>query len=193
MINLTLTATVDLIDIDKYKKAVQDEMRRVFMKAGQKFLLAAIPRIPIWAGMARGAFRNAEDLFGKVTNDKQSGGVRIRTTRKAGQGRGGGEKITSQYRRGYYYTPPGGSPIERTPQAGRQFATKTVDIIDSSLSKGKTTFYFRYKIDITYFTKFDQKWGAFKAGAAALEAYIRDNINLPDPLKFKTRKTITSK
>lgn len=201
MINLTFSATVDLIDIKLYQNAVREEMRRVFMKAGQKFLLRAIPKVPIWAGMARGAFRNAEDLFGKVTNDAQSKtGVRIRTTqnRKPGSkaGRGGGERITSLYRRGYYYTPPGGAKIERTPQAGRQFATQSDKILELSgaaLASGKYSYYFRFKVDITYFTKLDDKWGAFKAGAAALEEYIKTNISLPDPLKYTTRKTIGKK
>jgi hypothetical protein len=196
MINLTFSATVDLIDVDKYRAAVRTEMRRVFMKAGQKFLLKAIPRIPVWAGMARGAFRNAEDIFGKVTNDVTSG-VRIRTTQGRGTaGRGGGEKITQTYRRGYYYTPPGGSKIERTPQSGRQFATpsdKILELSGAALASGKHSFYFRFSVNITYFTKLDDKWGAFKAGSAALEEYLRANITLPDPLKFTTRKTVGKK
>jgi hypothetical protein len=191
---LTISATVEKFDKEQYMAAVKAEIRKVFMKAGQKFLLAAIPRIPIWTGMARGAFRNAEDLFGKVTNDKTSG-VRIRTTQGRGTaGRGGGEKITSKYRRGWYYTPPGGQKIERSPQSGRPFATPTdkiLDITGGSLASGKTTFYFRFKVDITYFDKFDtEKWGAFKAGGEAFVEYVNKNLELPDPLKFMTRKQV---
>lgn len=193
MMKLTLTASVEVFDKDKYMNAVKAEIRRCFMKAGQKFLLAAVPLVPVWTGMARGAFRNAEDLFGKVTNDAQSGGVRIRTTRAAKQGRGGGGGNSG--RRGWYYTPPGGARIERRPQAGRMFSTPTDKILDGggvTLASGRDAFYFRYEINITYFTKFDQeKWGAFKAGSEALENYVRANLKLPDPLKFMTRKTIT--
>ena len=84
---LTFSISVEQFDKDKYMKAVTDELRQVFIKAGQKFLLAAIPRIPVWTGFARGAFRNAEDLFGKVSADKTSG-FRIRSSR------GGGNKNT---------------------------------------------------------------------------------------------------
>lgn len=201
MISFTFSATVDLIDVEKYQAAVRQEMRRVFMKAGQKFLLAAVPKIPVWAGMARGSLRNAEDLFGKVTNDATSKtGVRIRTTKNkkvgSGEGRGGGDVIRQLYRRGYYYTPPGGAKIERTPQSGRQFATPTGKILELSgaaLASGKYSYYFRFSVNITYFDRLDDKWGAFKAGSDALDTYVRANITLPDPLQFTTRKTVGRK
>lgn len=189
---LTFTATVEEFDAAKFKAAVNAAIRKCFMKAGQKFLLAAIPRVPVWTGMARGAFRNAEDLFGKVTNDAQSGGVRIRTTQGRGAaGRGGGDKITSKFRRGYYYQPPGGAKHLRTPQSGRQYATPTGKILDSAvIASGKTSFYFRFEVDISYLDRFESKWGAFKAGSDAVESYVRANLVLPDPLKFMTRKII---
>lgn len=170
------------------------------MKAGQKFLLAAIPRIPIWTGMLRGAFRNAEDLFGKVTNDAQSPtGVRIRTTQsnsqsnKAGRG-GGGRNTTTKVA---YYYPPEGSRIRRTPEAGRQFATATDKILDisgASLATGRTAFYFKFEVNISYFDLLDERrgWYAWKAGSEALENYVKSNLELPDPLKFTTRKIIKS-
>ncbi len=189
---MTVTATIEEFDKEAYGAAVAEEMRRVFLKAGQKFLLAAIPRIPIWTGMARGAFRNLEDLVGKVTNDAQSGGVRIRTTTGRGSGkRGGGKIINKDFRRGYYYTPPGGSKIERTPQAGRAFSTDSSDILDlkgATLASGRTSFYFRYDVNITYVDSFEAKWGAFKAGEAALTEYLNANLKLPDPLKYMIRK-----
>lgn len=192
---LTLTASIEQFDKKKYEEAVREAIRKVFFKAGQKFLLAAIPKIPIWTGMARGAFRNMEDLVGKVTNDAQSGGVRIRTTRSANEKRRGGSRAVD-YRKGYYYYPPGGSRVERTPQSGRQFATpsdKITDVVGASLASGKTSYYFRFDINITYYDRFDQaKWGSFKAGSDALEAYIKENLKLPDPLKFMTRKQIRS-
>lgn len=188
---LQFVASVEVFDKDKYMVALKAAIRACFMKAGQKFLLAAIPRVPVWTGMARGAFRNAEDLFGKVTNDAQSGGVRIRTTRAAKQGRGGGG--SNRGRRGWYYTPPGGAKIQRTPQAGRLFATPTDKILDATgvtLASGRDAFYFRFEVNITYFTRYDDtKWGSFKAGGQALEDYVRANLVLPDPLTFMTRKT----
>jgi len=192
-VQLTLSASVSEFDNKKYMTAVRAEFRRVFLKAAQKFLLAAIPKIPIWTGMARGAFRNLEDIAGKVTNDAQSPtGVRIRTTTGRGSRRGGG--AATGKRQGYYYTPPGGARIERTPEAGRQFATSGKDILDVSgatLATGRHAFYFRFAVNITYFNTFDtSKWGSFKAGSDAFEEYVKANVVLPNPLEFMTRKII---
>jgi hypothetical protein len=193
---LTFTATVEQFDAEAYGAAVRDAIRKCFMKAGQKFLLAAIPKVKIWTGMARGAFRNLEDIVGKVTNDAQSGNVRIRTTQNkkpgSGAGRGGGENIRQKFRRGYFYKPPGGARIERTPQAGRQFATpglKIFDIAGEATKTKNTSYHFRFEINITYAD--DRNWwDAFHAGQDAFESYVKANLKLPDPLKFMTRKVI---
>lgn len=182
---ITMNAAVDLIDVNKYQNAVAAEMRKVFLKAGQRFLLAAIPRIPIFTGMARGAFREAEDLFGKVTVDTQSPtGYRIRGTR------GGGHAIVSNFLKGFYYYPPGGSRIQRTPQAGRQFATPSGQILKASLVQTRYGLSFKFAIDITYVNYLDAlKWGAFRAGQDAFIDYVTTNLNLPNPLQFAIRKT----
>jgi hypothetical protein len=186
--NLTFSATVEKFDKEAYLKAVQAEMRRVFIKAGQKFLLAAVPRVPILTGMARGAFRNLEDLVGKVTSDAATGGVRIRT------GRAGGSKNTgSNTTAKYYYYPPGGGRVLRTPQAGRDYATagdQVLDLSGASLASGKTSFYFRFKVDISYLDINEAKWQAFKLGGDAMAEYIKENLELPDPLKYTTRKIV---
>lgn len=192
---ITFTATVEKFDAEEYGRAVREAIRKCFVKAGQKFLLAAIPKIHIWTGMARGAFRNLEDVVGKVTNDATSG-VRIRTTsnktKGSKAGRGGGENIREKFRRGYFYQPPGGAKIMRTPQAGRQFATESGKIFDVTGEKTKTgnsSYYFRFEVNLTYA---DQRnwWDAFHVGQDAFEAYVKANLKLPDPLKFMTRKQI---
>lgn len=191
--NLTFTATVEKFDQDAYLKAIQAEMVRVFRKAAQKFLLAAIPQIPILTGMARGAFRNLEDLVGKVTNDVTAG-VRIRTTRKKNEVReGGGRNVGSQTTQKLYYYPPGGGRVLRTPQAGRDYATPGENIFDltgASLASGKTSFYFRFKVDISYLDINEAKWQAFKLGGEALAEFVKANLKLPDPIKYTTRKIV---
>ncbi len=160
--------------------AVREEIRRTFIKGGRAFLLASVERIPVWTGMARGALRNAEDIFGQVA----SGRIDTR--------RGGRVSNKTGLPRPYYYYPPTGGRIERTPEAGRQFATQPDEILQltgASLAKGRTAFYFRFNVDITYFNVLDAvKWGAMKAGTDAFENYIRNNIDLPDPLTYTTRK-----
>lgn len=191
--NITFSATIEKFNKEEYLKAVQAELRRVFIKAGQKFLLTAIPRVPILTGMARGAFRNLEDLVGKVTNDATSG-VRIRTTRLKTESRGGGRRNTGSATTGtYYYYPPGGGRVLRTPQAGRDYATISSNVLDlsgSSLASGKLGFYFRFKVDISYLDINEAKWQAFKLGGDAMAEYIKANLKLPDPLKFTTRKIV---
>lgn len=191
---ITMNASTFLIDTNAYANAVREEMRKVFLKAGQRFLLAAIPRIPVFTGMARGAFRNAEDVFGKVSLDDQSPtGFRIRG------GRGGGTSPTAQTRigtsivdvsrTGYYYNAPTGR-ILRTPEAGRQFATDPGDILKASLVQSRFGMSFKFEVDISYVNYLDDaKWGAFQAGQEAFLEYVNANLKLPSPLKFQIRKT----
>lgn len=183
---LTFSANIEVFDKDKYMEAVRAEFKRVFIKAGQRFLLIVIPKIPIWTGMLRGVFRNLEDIVGKVTADSQSGGYRIRGTRG-----GGNSNISSK--NNYYYYPPDGGKVLRTPEAGRQFSTspdKIIDLEGGSLASGKTAMYFKFDVNLTYFDTIDQKLGIMKAGADALGEYIKENVKLPNPLEFITRKII---
>jgi len=186
----TFSASVEKFDKEAYKKAVDEAVRIAFIKALQKFLLAAVPRIPVWTGMLRGAFRNIEDIAGKVTAEsKVSSGFRIRKGRK-----GGGRDTTTRVA---YYYPPGGGRVQRTPEAGRQFATAPNDIMDitgASLATGRTAYYLKFEVNITYFDLLDEKrgWNAWKLGTSAAEEYVRSNLVLPDPLKFTTRKLIKS-
>lgn len=191
----SFSASVEKFDKEAYKKAVDEAVRKAFIKALQRFLLAAVPRIPVWTGMLRGAFRNIEDIAGKVTTDAQSSGFRIRTTRSKGTKRGGGGRDTTT--RVAYYYPPGGGRVQRTPEAGRQFATAPNDIMDisgASLATGRTAYYLKFEVNITYFDLLDEKrgWNAWKLGTSAAEEYVRSNLELPDPLKFTTRKLVKS-
>ena len=183
---MTFSANVEVFDKNKYLTALREAIRAVFIKGGQKFLLAAVPRIPIWTGMARGALRNLEDLVGKVSAVGDT--FRIRGTR------GGGSRNPA-YRKGYYYYPPGGPRIERSPQAGRLFATPPDQVFNlkgATLASGRLAFYFRYEVDIKYVDILDPvKWQAFKAGAEALEAYVKLNLKLPNTKAFFTRKRVT--
>lgn len=186
----SFSASVEKFDKEAYKAAVDAAVYKAFVKALQKFLLAAVPRIPVWTGMLRGAFRNVEDIAGKVTGEsKSTAGVRIRKGRK-----GGGRDTTT--RLAYYY-PPSGTRVRRTPETGRQFATASKDIIDvtgGSLATGRTAYYLKFEVNITYFDLLDEKrgWNAWKLGTTAAEEYVRNNLVLPDPLKFTTRKLIKS-
>lgn len=187
---LTVSATFEKFNSQAYMDAVREQIRVAFMVAGRRFLTTAVPRIPIWTGMARGAFRNAEDLFGQVSSSGPKRPVRIRI------GRGGSRNNTPR-RTGYFYYPPAGARVARTPQQGRVYATPSAEILQlegKSTATGRTAMYFKFAIDITYFTKLDnEKWQSFKEGGQAVADFMRDNIVLPDPTesRFMVRKTIT--
>lgn len=178
---LTISATVERLDIDAYKAAIREAVRATFIRAAQKFLIEAVPRVPEWSGMARGAFRNLEDVAGRVYIGSR------RTTIRGN--RLGSTKNNPGLKRGYTY-----EGRERTPDRGRQYSTAPGDIMDLSgfkLVTGRLSFRFRFDINIKYFDQLDAaKWGAIKAGSEAFAAWVNANLELPDPTKFFVRKTI---
>lgn len=187
MIGLTYSIYVEKFARNQYIGAIRESVHQVLIEGGRKFLLAAIPRIPIRTGFARSSFREAEDVFGKVSIDKTSG-VRIRGTR-------GGSMNDRILRYREYYYPPGGGRILKTTNAGRRFATPSQDIIviGATVASGRNAFYLKFAVDITYVDLLDRtRWGAFKAGEEALNAYIRAVIErrLPDASKFMTRSQL---
>lgn len=187
MIGLTYSIYVDKFARNKYIAAIRDSIQQTLTEAGRKFLLAAIPRIPVRTGFARSAFRNAEDIFGRVSVDKTSG-LRIRGTR------GGSTKDVIRRYREYYY-PPGGGRVLKTTNAGRAFSTPPDEIVilSGTVASGRNAFYLKFTVNITYVDLLDRTtWGAFAAGEAAVNAYIRSNIErrLPDAAKFMTRSQL---
>lgn len=153
-----------------YISDVREEMRRVFRRAAQRFLVAAVPNVRVFTGFTRGAFRNLEDVAGQVSFT--AAGPRIEGRRKGSKDNSG--------RRGYYYYPPSGGRVLRTPEAGRDFSTKGESNI-FRIARGKTSFYFSFAVDITYYTK--SAWGkaSWQAGVEAFKQYVADNIRLPKP------------
>lgn len=171
-----VNAKVARLDVDALmERAIQKTIREVFIAAGRKLLLAAIPIINqhLWTGMLRGAFRNLEDLVGAVRTE--SGRLRIRY--------GTSQSSTSNIVKGtrakkkYYYYPPGGSRVERTPEEGRNWSTETHRIVRAALLKGRYGYTFAFKVDLAYFDYLDQKWGSMQAGLDAFVAYVNANLS----------------
>jgi hypothetical protein len=170
----TVTATLDYIDLLKWKDLVTKFMQALLKKAAGEFLLDAVPRIPIWTGHARSAFKNLEDVAGKiVAASDYSSGIRLRKDRK------GGRQV--KILRNEYYYPPSGGRVRKTTQSGREFATKPEDIIDVKgikLASGRAAFYFKFEIDITYFNLLDRdRWHSFEVGTKIFEDYVKAHIN----------------
>lgn len=191
--NIQVKAELFKFNKEKYLKAVNEAIKLAFTKGAQQFLLAAVPKIPIYTGFSRGAFRELEELVGKVTKDAQSGGYRIRTTRSAGEKRGAGavEKVRNVPARHRYYYPPGGGRVFKTNQSGRPFAKVSFPSGVATVARGRAEFIFKFTVDITYVDKLDKtRWGAFKAGEEAMMRYIEARLELPDPVEFIGGSTI---
>lgn len=156
-----------------YIADVRAEMHRVFRRAAQRFLVAAVPRVRYFTGFTRGAFRNLEDVAGQVSETAR--GPRIEGRRK-----GSKNNNVNSGARGYYYYPPGGGRVLRTPEAGREFSTKGENNI-FKIAQGRVNFYFMFKVDIRYYS--ESAWGqsSWKAGEKAFIDFVERNTRLPDP------------
>lgn len=184
MPKLKLTVSWPQLDRERYLADFRKAVDQAVIKAARKFLLAAVPRIPIYSGMARGALSNLEDVAGRVDNG------RIRGTL-------GGWKNRKKFNPNtVYYYPPGKNRVVRTNLQGRKFATKAKEIISegrlTKATKG-SRIVFKFSVDITYFDYLDKnKWGAFKAGKAAFDAELKKRLktDLPQLGKYLIRREI---
>jgi hypothetical protein len=184
MPKIRVSGTWPHLDKERYLRDLKATIDQAMIKAARKFLLAAVPNIPVFTGMARGAFGNLEDIAGRV----QSGRIR-------GTLQGSKKRVNFQKPRRFYYYPPNGSRIVRDTQAGRQFATKPEDILgNGQLTRASTgtRVVFKFAIDISYFNYLDEhKWHAFKAGYSAFNEELKVQLNrLPDLGKYVIRKEI---
>jgi hypothetical protein len=172
------------LDRERYLKDFKDHLNKALIAAARKFLLAAVPRVPIFTGFARGAFGNLEDLAGRVSSGKID-------SRK-----GGYTKAKSfQKKKYYYYAKKGAKGVLRNTVNGRAYATPTEQIFSqgrATIAKTESAIFFRFSIDIKYMNYLDrEKWGAFKAGQAAFADEIKAQITkLPAIGKYLIRKEV---
>lgn len=169
MPRLRVTASLPQLDRERYLSDFKKSIDQAFIKAVRKFLLAAVPLIPVWTGFARGAFGNLEDLVGRVQGGRIDGR------------RGGDKKAKSLQPRTWYYYPTRGSRVVRNNVTGRQFATKPSQIFGSgnvTRATTKSRMLFKFAVDIKYFDVLDKsKWGAFAAGRAAFNLELRTQLD----------------
>lgn len=169
MPRLKVTASWPVLDREAYLNAHQSAVNQAVMKAARKFLLAALPLIPVFTGFAAGAFGNLEDVVGRVQ------GGRVRTNLKSVKT---ARLLQSQT---YYYYPKSGPRVVRNTISGRQFATKPADIIGSGQLTRATTksrIVFKFSVDIGYFDYLDRtKWHAFAAGKQAFDAELKIQLD----------------
>lgn len=186
MPSIRLRASVYSLDVDKYVEALDEAVKKAYIAAGRKFLLAAgeIINQHVWTGMLRGAFRNLEDVVG-----------RLGTTGKI-EGKRGGRKDNKPERRAYYHGQL------RTPELGRSFATPADQIITKGrVVKGgaQNVTVFKFSVDIDYYRILDEgplgpnagNWQSFKAGITAFEEELKKHLTkMPDINRYVTKKEI---
>jgi hypothetical protein len=172
------------LDRERYLRDLKDHLNKALIAAARKFLLAAVPRIPIFTGFARGAFGSLEDVAGRVESGKIAGT------------KGGYTKAKNFQKKKYYYYPKKGRQgILRNTVNGRQFATPSEQIFAqgrATIAKSESAIFFRFSIDINYMNYLDrEKWGAFKNGQVAFDTEIRAQLaKLPDIGKYLIRKDV---
>lgn len=98
--------TIDTLEFDSagYTRAMREALEVQFRQAARAFVRAAILKIPVETGMARGSFKD----IGRFLNVQ----IPINPTRS-----------------GKYYPPNGGAPIPKTPEAGAALSTPPDQII----------------------------------------------------------------
>ncbi len=165
------------LDRERYLADYATAVNEAVIKAARKWLLAAVPLIPIFTGFARGALGTLESIAGRVEGGK------IKT------GRGLRKKVKYYQPRKYYYR-----HVERNNITGVEFATKPDEIISpgriTKATKG-SRIVFNFKVDIDYFDYLDvHKWHAFEAGQKAFDAELRIQLDklLPDITKYVFRR-----
>jgi hypothetical protein len=178
MIKFNFNVRVPQIDQRRFIGALEQVIEEAMIKAIRAFLVAAVPRVPIYTGFARGTFRNLEDIAGRV--ERAQGGFRIRGNRR-------GSSIKSVAARGRdrprYY-----KGVLKTQDSGRQFATPPSGVLTKI--KGKTSVSFKFSVNIDYFDKLDrEKWKSFDAGMKAFNATLTQalkNLTARNPILGKT-------
>lgn len=161
MPRLKISASLPQLDRKRFESDFKLRVTRAIYTAIRQFLMAAVPKIPIWTGFARGALAQLEELVGRHP------GFTDKTVNKV--------LTTLPKRRGLYY-----KGIERTNLSSRPLGTPKADIvtggrITKASKNGRIVFFFQ--IDIDYFTSLDEaKWHSFQAGREAFLESIKNYL-----------------
>lgn len=176
MLSFNYQVSLTKVNQRAFTKALKEACREAMKQAAREFLLAAVPRIPVFTGFARGSLGNLEDIVGRI---RENGEGRLFFNRNQGG------RTTPYYHRKerYYYYPGDGRKIERNTVSGRQFATPTGSIL--TVAEDSKVFYFKFSVDIKYFTRLDKaRWHAFETGEIAFAQTLKTQF---DKLKPKVK------
>lgn len=166
--------TLDVLKFDNvgYTKAARKALEVQFRRAARAFVRAAIPKIPVQTGMAKGSFLN----LGRYLRIA----IPISPT-----------KFNQKY-----YPPGKGRPIPKTPESGAALSTpaqQTIKWVGNRLL-------FEFQSSVFHLTLEDligvrsptSPWGSFAAGRTAFLQEMRNlKDRLPSIKSYITKTTIT--
>jgi hypothetical protein len=150
MPSVNMSVWLPVLDRERYLRDFRQAIRQSVILAAQKFLEAAIPKIPVWTGMASGALENLEIFAGvSVPRDSPRGIA-------------------------YYY-----QGQRRTPELGQSLATPPGNVLSGDITTAETgtRLHFNFSVNIDYFDVLDAKWGSMEAGEAAFESELHTQLH----------------
>lgn len=145
---------------DAFKKAIQLEMRN----GAREFVKAALPRVPVRTGFARGTLLNLSDAIGLASASNPK-------VLKAKMAKRVPKNVSLNGQTEYY------EGVAKNPDAGRQFSTP----LNKVFTNNGRTFNFNYEQTVLYYEINDQgpnphtpsaPWRSFEFGSAAFISYL---------------------
>lgn len=140
---------------DAFKKAIQLELRN----GAKEFVKAALPRVPVRTGFARGTLLNLADAIGYNAASNKEG-----FNRKLMSKRLKVKNVSVNGKLEYY------EGVPKTPENARQFSTQ----INKVFTNNGRTFSFNYENTVLYYEINDERyqWRSFIFGSEAFISYL---------------------
>ena len=168
-----LLLTMDVLEFDSagYTEELKNRIRSLYRKGIRAFIVAAIPKVPVDTGMARGSFLNIGRLVGMS--------IPI-------------HPISD----GKVYYGPNGLRLPKTPQSGASLSTSS----DEALQFKGNKFVFSFQSKVWHYNLnefFGLKsnngfpWGSFAAGREAFMKAMQTGSLFPDIHEYLLKSTIT--
>lgn len=140
---------------DAFKKAIALEMRN----AAKKFVEAALPRVPVRTGFARGTLLNLSDAVGYAGASNKAAFIKKLDKRRMKVVNVSVNGLVEYYER-----------VPKTPENARQFSTPMTRVFTNN---GKS-WSFNYENTVLYYELNDAKlnWRSYEFGSAAFIDYL---------------------
>lgn len=205
-------------DTKAYSRAFDIAINKLYREAAERFLNAALPKVPFRTGFARSAFYQLQQFTGKdgpaAAARQSASGKKKEINKNIFKPHFFTNSEASKYRQNIkdtiftghrerlnpsniveFYRHTDGSRTIKSQTSGQNFASL-------EFKKEKDNYTFDFKIDITYFSINDENfnrfapnsspWKSFAFGKIAFYDYIKESLDkLPNVLSFLFETTYT--